>query len=134
MEPAKPIKGFVTARAQSVLDQLAGKSEGETVQGFGPAGGGRGPGGGRGRGPGGPGFGPGTFLAQPFMEKLDGDDDKHLTRDEVADGFGRWFDEWNSDQSGVLSDDELREGINETFMPRGGPFGRPDGPGGPGPR
>jgi len=44
----KPIKSFVEARAQSVSDQLAGKSQGQTVNsGFGPPGGRRFPGQGR---------------------------------------------------------------------------------------
>src|SRR5574341_1294096 len=59
-QPTKPIKAFVRPRAQSVADQLAGTSEGQTLGGFGFGGrGGRGGGG----GPGGPGgFGPGNFL------------------------------------------------------------------------
>lgn len=124
MQPPKPIKGFVAARAQSVIDQLAGKSQGATIQPFGPfAGGGpRGPGG-LGPGPGGPpgGFGPGNMLGPAFMNMFDGDKDAHLTRAEVAQGFTRWFDSWNSDKSGILTDEQLRDGINQEFMPRGGP-------------
>jgi spore coat protein H len=44
--PIKPIKPFVEVRAQSIADQLAGKSSGETIGGFGfGRGGRRGPGG-----------------------------------------------------------------------------------------
>jgi spore coat protein CotH len=125
-QPAKPIKGFVNARAKSVIDQVAGKSEGQTVGEFGFGGrGGRG-------GPGG--FGPGMFLGNVFMTAFDGDKDGVLTRDEFAQGFAKWFEGWNTDKSGVLTDDQLRAGINQDLSPfRGGPpggpgFGPPDGP------
>lgn len=125
IDPVKPIKAFVVERAQSVNDQLAGKSEGETVGGFGNRAGGRGP---RGGPPGGPGgFGPGTFLANPFMEHFDADRDKHLTRDEVSQGFEKWFAAWDADKAGVLTADQLRDGINQTFMPRGPAGGPPPG-------
>src|ERR1035441_3067973 len=55
----KPIKSFVAVRARSVIDQLAGMSEGATLSRSGPGGPGRPPGRG---GPGG--LGPGMFLAQ----------------------------------------------------------------------
>src|SRR6185295_18968 len=90
-QPAKPIKGFVTARAQSVIDQVAGKSEGQTFGEFGFGGrGGRG-------GPGGPGgFGPGMFLGNAFMAAFDANKDGVLTRDEFTRGFAKWFDGWNT--------------------------------------
>lgn len=126
----KPIKGFVTARAKSVNDQLAGKSAGMTIGGFGFGGPGGGPGG-RG-GPGG--FGPGMFLGPIFLNVLDADDDGVVTRAEFTQGFANWFQSWNTDHSGVLSEDQLRAGIDKDLSPfRGGPpggFGFP--PGGPG--
>lgn len=120
-QPAKPIKGFVKVRAQSVVEQLAGKSQGEVVGDFGF--GGRG-----GRGPGGPGgFGPGRFLGNAFLTALDGDKDGTITHDEFTRGFAKWFAAWNTDKSGVLTDEQLRAGINRDLSPfRGGP------PGGPG--
>ena len=127
-QPAKPIKGFVTARAQSVIDQLTGKSEGQTIGDFGF--GGRGPGG-RG-GPGGPGgFGPGMFLGDAFMSALDANKDETITRDEFVQGFAAWFGAWNTDKSGALTDEQLRAGINKDLSPsRAGPrgfgFGPPD--------
>jgi hypothetical protein len=128
-QPAKPIKGFVNARAQSVIDQVAGKSEGQTVGEFGFGGrGGRG-------GPGG--FGPGMFLGNAFMAALDANKDGVLTRDEFISGFAKWFDAWNTDKSGVLTDDQLRAGINQDLSPfRNGPPGGPGfgPPGGPPPR
>ena len=123
-QPAKPIKGFVTARAQSVADQLSGKSEGETVGDFGLGG----PGGG---GRGGPGrFGPGMFLGNGFMTALDADKDGAITRDEFARGFTKWFESWNKNGGGLLTEEELRAGINQDLGPfRGGPPGSGPGPG-----
>ncbi len=125
MQSVKPIKGFVKARSLSVADQLSGKSEGEVVGEFGFGGpGGRG---GRG-GPGGQGgFGPGMFLGGAFMMALDSNKDGSISRDEFTKGFVAWFEAWNTDKSGVLTDEQLRAGINQDLAPfRGGP------PGGPG--
>ncbi|MHB8521350.1 MAG: CotH kinase family protein [Limisphaerales bacterium] len=133
-QAAKPIKGFVKARAASVIDQVAGKSEGEVMEGFGF--GGRGGRGGRG-GPGGPGDpGPGMFLGNIFMFALDANKDGQITHDEFVQGFAKWFDAWNTDRSGVLTDEQLRAGINQDLAPgRGGPGGGPPfgPPGGPRP-
>ena len=132
-QPAQPIKPFVTARAKSVTDQLAGKSEGQTLEGFGfGGGGGRGRGGfgggGQGGRPGGPGgFAPGNFLGDSFLAALDANKDGQLTRLEFTQGFDKWFVTWNVDKSGVLTDEQLRAGINQALATsRGGP------PGGPG--
>lgn len=125
-----PIKPFVQARAQAVTDQLAGKSEGKTLESFGF-------GGPRGRGPGGPGFGPGTFLAETFKEALDADKDDGVTREEFNAGFARWYRSWNDDKSGKLTEEHLRAGMNRDLVPkfsgRGapGPFGPPGGFGPP---
>jgi hypothetical protein len=120
----KPIKAFVGPRAESVNEQLAGKSAGETLEaGFG----------GR-RGGGGPGpFQPGTFLAPAFMTAMDADKDGQLTREEMAAGFAKWFEAWNTDKSGSLSEEQLRAGLNRDLQFRpafGGPAGGPDAPGG----
>ena len=139
----KPIKGFVSARAKAVKDQLAGKAEGATLSRSGPGG----PPGGRG-GPGGPpgrggpgGFGPGMFLAQAFTTAFDADKDGVVTQAEFAQGFLKWFDAWNTDHTGALTEEQLRAGINQDLSPfRGGPppgfgfgpppdeFGPPDDP------
>lgn len=120
---AKPIKGFVTARAIAVNDQLAGKSEGQELGGFGFGGGG-GPGGRRG-GPGGGGFGgPGNFVAGGFVTALDADKNGEVSKTEFINGFDKWFTAWNTDNSGLLTDEQLRNGINQDLSPfRGGPPG-----------
>jgi hypothetical protein len=155
----KPIKPFAEVRTRSIREQLAGTSKGMML-GFGgvgfplgqqPAGTPRGivlrgfgvPGGGPGgppRGPGGPGgpdgFGPGMFLGDVFMRALDQDGDSFVTRDEFTQGFAKWFEAWNSDKSGVLTEEQLRAGINQDLSPfRGGPppgFGSPPDLGPPG--
>ena len=110
----KPIRSFVAIRARSVNDQLAGKSEGATLSRSGPGGPpGRG-------GPGG--FGPGMFLAQAFMTALDADKDGMVTQAEFIQGFLKWFDAWNTDHSGALTEEQLRAGVNQDLAPfRGGP-------------
>jgi len=131
MPAVKPIKGFVDARAKSVDDQIAGKSEGELIGGGGPGGGRGGPGG----GPGGRGdFGPGGFVGMAFMNAFDADKDGQLTHDEFAQGFAKWFDAWNTDKSGALTEDQVRAGLNQTLvnMRGGGGGGMRGGPGGGG--
>jgi hypothetical protein len=126
-QPAKPIKGFVVARAQSVNDQLAGKSQGEvlTQQGFGGRPGFRGNQGGDRL------FGPGMFLARGLMNAFDTNKDGKLAKGEFLAGFDKWFGDWNADKSGVLTEAQLRDGINRDLSPfRGGPpeGGPEDGP------
>jgi hypothetical protein len=126
----KPIKPFAVIRTASVAGQLAGKSEGALLDGggFGGPGGGR-----RGRGPGGPDgpgdFGPGMFLGGVFMQALDVNKKGAITADEFVHGFARWFDAWNTDKTGTLTDAQLRAGIDKDLSPfRNGPppgFGPP---------
>jgi hypothetical protein len=62
------------------------------------------------------------FLAQTFTTALDADKDGVVTQTEFTQGFLKWFDAWNTDQSGVLTEEQLRAGINKDFSPfRGGP-------------
>ncbi len=123
MPQTKPIKPFVKVRAQSVIDQVAGKSEGQTLGEFGFPGGGRPGGRPGGRG----GFGPGMFLGGAFMTALDANKDKSLTREEFTQGFARWFDAWGAGKNTPLTEEQLRTGINQSLAPSlGGP------PGGPG--
>ena len=63
------------------------------------------------------------------MTALDADTDGEITRNEFTQGFAKLFEAWNTDKSGVLTDEQLRAGINQDLSPfRGGP------PGGPSPR
>lgn len=95
------------------------------------------------RGPGGPGgrggrggFGPAMFVGPGLFAAADGDKDGSLTRAELKNTFGRWATDWDSDKSGSLNEEKLREGLHAA-LPRpnlGGPggFGGGRGLGGPG--
>ena len=110
-EPTKPIKPFVIARAQSVQDQLAGKSPGTTIEGFGI--------GGMANRSGArlDAAGPATMLQRAFLKALDENLDGALTHAELTRGFAKWFDVWNRDQSGQLTENQLRVGLGEQFAP-----------------
>jgi spore coat protein H len=114
--PAKPIKGFVSARAQSVANQLAGRWSGENLSEFGFDGLGR-------RG------GTGNVLVEAFLTAMDLNRDGTVTRQEFADGFARWFERWSSDRTGLLTEEQLRAGIDRELSPfRGGAGGFRFGP------
>lgn len=101
-------------------------------QGFGiPTGGA--PGGGQRRSGGPGGFDPSRFIASSLFSALDGNQDGSLTRAELKDTFGKWFGEWDTDKSGTLNEEKLRNGLSAA-LPRpnfGGPRGGRGG-GGPG--
>jgi spore coat protein H len=106
----KPIKGFVDARAPSVLEQLAGKSKGLTLDGFGS----------RNRGqPGG--FRPGMLFAAPFSTALDNDHDGSVSHAEFVGGFGRWFDAWAGKGNMPLTLAQIKDGINRDLGRRAAP-------------
>jgi spore coat protein H len=120
LAPVKPIKAFVVARARSVEDQLAGKAEGSGVGG--PMFGGR-------EGSAGGAFEPAMFLLPVFLGAFDTDRNDELTEAEFQAGIERWFRAWNTDQSRVLSEDQLWTGINKDFAR---PMGSAPAPGPPG--
>lgn len=97
----------------------------------GPQGGDRG---GRGRGF----FGPGMFLAPGIFAAADRDKDGVLTRAELIGAFNTWYDQWDSDKAGTLTDEQLGLGLaavlpRTDFMGgRGGRGGRGERGGGPG--
>ncbi len=71
------------------------------------------------------------FLTQPLMSALDADKNGEVTKAEFEQTFMRWFEAWNTDHSGSLTEEQLRDGINKELMAfRGGPprmgFGPPD--------
>ena len=123
----KPIKAFVPLRVKSVMDQLAGKSEGLVLGEFGfGSRAARGPGGGFGGagGVGGLPAGPGRFLSVGFVSALDADKNQTVSKDEFVQGFGRWFDRWDTAKGGILKETQIAAGLNqEVGPPRGGPQG-----------
>jgi len=96
--------------------------------------GGRESGGGDGGPPGGGGraFGPAGFVGPVLFAAADMDKDGWLTRSELKATFEKWFTAWDSDKSGSLNEDKLREGFNGA-LPRPN-FGGPGGGRGPGGR
>jgi spore coat protein H len=117
----KPVKPFTMVRTESIVEQVAGKS-----QGLGLGGGGF-PGGGLGM-PGGSGLG--MMFSRPWLQVLDENKDSFVTEVEFTRGFARLFQAWNSDQTGRLTLDQLRSGINKDLSPfrsNASPLGRDPG-------
>ena len=82
-------------RAASVTAQLDGKSEGTILEDSG-------------RNPYG---GPGVRLAALFQAAIDSDGDARITQEEFTDTFNQWFAAWDKDQSGKLTDEQLKRGV-----------------------
>ncbi len=111
-----PIKLFAPVRTKSVLEQLAGKSEGLTLDN-------------NTNSPPPNAFGPGFFLAPVVLKAFDTNKDQALSSEEFAAGFAKWFDAWNTDKSGLLTADQLRAGLNQDLSTTApGPFARPPAP------
>jgi spore coat protein CotH len=123
----KPIKPFAKVRMESVLDQLAGKSEGLVAGGGFPGGFGRG-------------SGLGSMFSRPLSQWLDTNKDSSVTKAEFMEGFAKLFEAWTNDRSELLTLAQLRAGIEKDLAPAaqgfspfgGGPRGPRDGAGGPG--
>jgi spore coat protein CotH len=103
-EPPKPIKSFVLARAQSVTDQLEAISSNGRADAFGLDGW-------RGSG------GQAARISAAFLTALDSNKDGAVTRQEFTKGFTSWFEKWNSDRSDLLSEAQLRAGIERDLLP-----------------
>lgn len=116
----KPIKPFVTVRAQSVADQLAGKSDGLAVhRGMGPRGDQPPPGG---RGEPQPPRIPGMMLAPAFFRDGDLNKDDKISLPEFLALGEKWFTEWDKAKSGALTGPEMQAGVEGKFAPpEGGP-------------
>ena len=107
----KPIKRFVDARARSVVEQLAKKSGGLTLDP--PPG--RKPNNAQG------GFRPGMLFAAAFSASLDANHDGNVTHAEFASGFQGWFDAWRGEGNTKLTLGLLTDGINRDLARRGAP-------------
>ncbi len=88
--------------------------------------------------PRGPDFGPARFVGPVLFTAADADKDGTLTRTELKAAFAKWFNDWDADHSGSLTEEKLAAGLQAVlprtgFGPRGqGGFG-PTGEGRPGP-
>jgi hypothetical protein len=58
------------------------------------------------------------------MKALDADQNGTITRAEWDGGFQQWFASWDAEKSGVITEEQLRKGLNAAL-----PMGRPAGPG-----
>ncbi len=93
--PANPLRQNVFARHQSVADQLSGKSKGLEMEGGFPG-----------------------FYKGLYMPKWDANKDSVVTHTEFIQSFEKWFKDWSGD-SGVLTHETLREGMNKDVSPNG---------------
>jgi hypothetical protein len=57
-------------------------------------------------------FGPGTFLAPALFHAADTDHNNELSADEFVSVFDRWFNQWSSDQSNTLTEEQMTRGLN----------------------
>jgi type 1 glutamine amidotransferase len=90
---------------------MGGIAQQPAPQGPGAAPGGRGGGGGRGAAPG-------------FFTALDTDKDGSLTKAEMRATFDRWFGQWDTANSGALTQEQVLTGINAALpQPAPGAFG-----------
>ncbi len=90
--------------------------------GFGGPGGPRSP-----RGPGGPGgFGPGMFVAPELLEQADRNGDGTLTKDEFTALANAWYDQFDPDKTGKVTQERFTSKLGDLLPPPGG-FGPPGG-------
>ncbi|MBS0260462.1 MAG: CotH kinase family protein, partial [Planctomycetes bacterium] len=101
----QPIKPFAKIRTQSILDQLAGKSQGlQLGSGFGFP----------------PGMGDNrselaATAGLPFYRLVAGEKTKDLSADEMSQGFAKLFQAWDAEKRGKLSYQQLRTAIEKSF-------------------
>lgn len=77
------------------------------------------------RPPGGPRFGPARFVGPGLFTVADADKNGSLIRAELKSTFEKWYGQWDSDKSGALTEEKLRDGLN-AVLPQpefGGPGG-----------
>lgn len=95
------LKKFISRRAESVSAQLAGKSEGKALTGFG--------------GPVRPGLG--SQFAQPIRNFADADNDGKLSREEAAAALKQFFNSCAKPSQAALNEKALTDGIAKLRRP-----------------
>jgi hypothetical protein len=66
------------------------------------------------------------FLSGGFMSAMDQNKDSTVSHQEFTVAFNKWFDGWETGKTGLLTEEQLREGINRDLGPeRGGMPGPP---------
>jgi hypothetical protein len=70
--------------------------------------------------------GPAIFAA------ADADKDGSLTSTELKSTFAKWFDQWDANKTGALSEDQIRDGLNASLRANFAGAGAPGGAGGRG--
>ena len=120
------LRDFVAKRADSVVAQLEGKSQGKQLGGFGV---------GPGKGPAFGGFGMGNMLAKPILESADANKDGKLSLKEFKIAAGKFFSETGGDDKKPIGESEIGDTINRLMpAPKGfGDFKPPPLPKGFGP-
>ncbi len=86
---------------------------------------------------GGGGFGPAMFIGPMLFGILDVDKKGAISRTDLKSAFEKWYGQWDSDKSGNLTQEKLRDGLNHLlttpiFGPPGGFGGFGGGPAGQG--
>lgn len=81
-------------------------------------------------------------VARALLDAGSTDNDAPVTSASLQEAFGKWFDRWDTDKSGVLTEEKLHAGLAALFPapplgdgrqgPPGGGRGGMRGPGGPG--
>ena len=54
---------------------------------------------------------PSRSTAPAFVTAADTDKDGSVTRDELKNTFAKWYDQWDADKSGALTEEKLRAGL-----------------------
>ncbi|HEV8607865.1 MAG TPA: CotH kinase family protein [Tepidisphaeraceae bacterium] len=65
-------------------------------------------------------FGPAMFLSPIFLRQGDANGDGRISRQEFAEMGARWFEQWDKDKKGKLTQAQLRSALNSTFAGGGG--------------
>ena len=96
---AKPIKGFVGLRHASVAAQLSGTSSGKKLS---PA----------------SARNPGAWIAAQWLNAMDENGDRVLTKTEFTSKLKKWFTDWDLRKTGTLNEDALKDGLSEVLRLR----------------